>query len=96
MKRIIFIGGFFVLLYVLVMGADKIRDVKQRESLSQVENSLRKAVLTCYAREGRYPPTIQYLKENYGIQMDETKYDVFYEVQGSNLMPNIVVMESGK
>ena len=37
---------------------------------------------------------IDYLKENYGIQIDEERYTVFYEVQGSNLMPNITVMET--
>ena len=64
------------------------------ESLKQLETSIRKATMLCYATEGVYPPDLQYLKEHYGIQIDEDKYVVFYEVQGKNLMPSITVMES--
>ena len=50
--------------------------------------------MTCYATEGVYPPSVQYLKENYGIQIDEDRYSVFYEIEGANLMPSITVMEN--
>lgn len=80
--------------FFLCKAADKMGNGQQAESLKQLDASIRKAVVTCYATEGVYPPSIDYLKENYGIQLDEKRYTVFYEVQGSNLMPNITVMES--
>lgn len=102
MKRIInlntikVIGMFLVLLaavFCLYKASAKMGSNQQAESLKQLQQSIRKATMTCYATEGVYPPTIQYLKDNYGIQVDETKFVVFYEIFGENLMPDITVME---
>ena len=43
------------------------------------------------AIEGRYPPSVEYLEENYGILIDRDKYDVFYSGFASNFMPDITV-----
>ena len=66
----------------------------EAESMKQLETSIRKATMTCYATEGVYPPTLEYLKKNYGIQIDESRFTVFYEVFAKNLMPEITVMEN--
>ena len=42
--------------------------------------------------EGRYPPSVQYLQEHYGVQIDEDRYYVFYDGFASNLMPDITVI----
>lgn len=87
---------FFVLLAVvfcLYKAVAKMGNNQQAESLKQLDRSIRKATMTCYATEGVYPPTIQYLKDNYGIQVDESRFVVFYEVFGENMMPDITVME---
>lgn len=59
----------------------------------QLEDALRKAAVACYAAEGIYPPTLDYLTEYYGIQIDDSRYTVFYEVFADNLMPEITVLE---
>ena len=58
-----------------------------------LEDSLRRAAVACYAAEGIYPPTISYLEEHYGVQIDRTRYAVFYEIFAENLMPEITVVE---
>ena len=82
------------LVFCLVRASDKMGSGQQAESLKQLDASIRKATMTCYATEGVYPPSVQYLKENYGIQIDEDRYSVFYEIEGANLMPSITVMEN--
>ncbi len=72
----------------------KMSQGQEAESLKQLESSIRKATMTCYATEGIYPPTIQYLKDNYGIQIDESRFTVFYEAFAKNMMPDITVMEN--
>ena len=47
----------------------------------------------CYAAEGRYPQSLDELKDRYGLQLDEEHYAVFYEPFGPNLMPNFTVLE---
>lgn len=83
-----------VLVFCLVKASNKMGSGQQAESLKQLDASIRKATMTCYATEGVYPPSVQYLKDNYGIQIDEDRYSVFYEIEGANLMPNITVMEN--
>ncbi len=59
----------------------------------QLEKALRRAAVACYAAEGIYPPNVEYLQQHYGIQIDESRYGVFYEVFAENLMPEITVVE---
>ncbi|MBQ9992798.1 MAG: hypothetical protein IJP33_05165 [Firmicutes bacterium] len=60
----------------------------------QLENALRRSAVACYAAEGIYPPTLDYLTEHYGVQIGE-EYTVFYEIFASNLMPEITVLKKG-
>ena len=40
-----------------------------------------------------YPPSVEYLEEHYGIQIDRDKYAVFYEGFASNMVPDITVIK---
>lgn len=63
------------------------------EGRQQLETALRRAAAACYAAEGIYPPTVAYLQEHYGVQIEEDRYLVFYDVFANNLMPDITVLE---
>lgn len=62
-------------------------------TLSQTEEAVRRSCISCYSAEGVYPPSLDYLKEKYGLQIDEENYAVFYTAVGGNLMPDITVLE---
>lgn len=64
-----------------------------REGRQQLEDALRRSCVACYAAEGIYPPSLSYLEQHYGIQIDKDRYTVFYEVFADNLMPEITVLE---
>lgn len=49
--------------------------------------------MACYAAQGAYPPDLNYIEEHWGVQIDRSRYAVFYQVEGSNLMPDITVLE---
>lgn len=61
------------------------------EGAATLDKALHRASIQCYAIEGRYPPSVDYLAENYGVQIDAEKYVVFYEGFASNVMPDITV-----
>jgi len=63
------------------------------EALLQLEESIRRAAVACYAAEGIYPPDTDYLAKHYGIQIDENLYQVHYEIFASNIMPDITVLK---
>ena len=62
------------------------------KGLDQLETALRRGCVSCYATEGVYPPTLEYLQEHYGVQIDRRRYKVYYEVFAENLMPSITVL----
>lgn len=69
---------------------------KNQENLQQLQEAIRRSCVACYAAEGAYPPSLDYLKKHYGIQIDETRYTVHYMVVADNLMPDITVLENDR
>lgn len=65
------------------------------EGRRQLEEAIRRGAVACYAAEGIYPPTLEYLCQRYGVQIDRERYNVFYEIFADNLMPEITVLEKG-
>lgn len=64
---------------------------QSEQGVQQLEQALRRAAVSCYAAEGRYPPEIAYMQQYYGVQIDESRYLVHYQVFAENLMPEITV-----
>lgn len=83
-----------VLALVLFAGAmDSLTVGRSLEDRRQLEQALRRSCVACYAAEGSYPTDLEYLKERYGIQVDEERYTVIYSPVAPNLMPDITVLE---
>ena len=78
---------------IFVLSLRSVRTRHGEEGRQQLETALRRAAVACYAAEGVYPPTIEYLREHYGVQIEEEHYIVFYEIFANNLMPDITVLE---
>ena len=57
-----------------------------------LKKAIARASVQCYAIEGRYPPSIEYLEEYYGVMINRKKYNVFYDGFASNVMPDITVV----
>ncbi|NLI55147.1 MAG: hypothetical protein GX417_12670 [Clostridiales bacterium] len=95
-RGLIFAVAVFALLAVLFLvslfSAARRNDAREREV---VESALQRAIVTCYAVEGKYPPSLEYIYENYGVRVDESRYAVFYDVIAANVMPSVQVMRIG-
>ena len=74
-------------------GITSVSDQTARQQKKSLEEAIRRDMVTCYAMEGIYPESLDYLKEHYGLTYDEVRYIVNYEVMGSNLMPDMTVLE---
>ena len=84
---------FLMIASLLLAALPSIAEHSRTEQLCIQEDTLRRAVVSCYALEGRYPPDIQYLRQHYGLQLNEENYIVHYEIFAENIMPEITVME---
>ena len=82
-----------VVICMILYGLRQTAESSSAEGLRILEDSIRRAVITAYAIEGRFPSSLSHIEENYGIFIDRTRYVVHYSIFASNILPNIMVME---
>lgn len=92
-------AGWLVLFFALLLLAALVllcfgqsgRDVSE-EGAAAIRETVRRSALQCYVVEGVYPPDLQYLEDNYGLQINTEDYYVVYDSFASNLPPTIRVI----
>ena len=89
--RIVEIIISLTILAVIIAAFLNIESDSSITGCKRLEDSVRHAVVSCYAIEGVYPPDIEYLTDHYGLQIDENKYRVRYDVFAENIMPDITL-----
>ena len=86
---------FAIVLALVVLLVSSLNDTGSKQETAIVRDAVRQAAVTCYAVEGAYPDSLNYLREHYGLAYDEEKYLVVYDVFASNIVPDIRVLEIG-
>lgn len=90
-----YLRAFSILLISLCLFIAGVREVRTRTMESQqliLADAAKRACVQCYAIEGRYPPSAEYLEEHYGLSIDHERYHVFYSGWASNIMPDITIV----
>ena len=62
------------------------------ESAAALKAAVERSALQCYVVEGNYPPSLAYLEENYGLQINREDFYVDYDIFASNVPPDIRVV----
>lgn len=75
--------------FILALNATKKR--RAEDETQQLTTAIRRACVTCYAIEGRYPPNLAYITQQYGVVVDTGVYTVLYDAFAENLMPTVKV-----
>ena len=88
--HLIIIILFLIIFIFAVLSVSDIRKNSKEAALSSIEDALIKASVECYAIEGSYPDSLEYLKK-YGIKLDNERYYYYYEIFASNIPPIIKV-----
>jgi len=84
---------FTVAVIVMVFAGLRQADTSSNdEGLRILEDSLRRAVVMNYAIEGRFPESVEYLEQRFGLYVDRTRYVVHYRIFASNILPEITVI----
>lgn len=86
---------FLVILIIFLQGLSSLSESTIRRQKESLENAITRSVTYCYTVEGAYPQDLDYLKENYGLTYDEDVFFVDYQVVGSNILPDITIIEKG-
>jgi len=61
------------------------------EAADAIREAVQRSALQCYVVEGVYPPSLAYLRDNYGLQVNTEDFYVTYDAFASNLPPNVIV-----
>ena len=91
-NSILFFVAVLLIAVVFIAAVSDIGCDKTAEDRAQLEKAVANAAVACYAVEGAYPPSVEYLTEYYGVQIDSERFTVKYDLYASNLMPDITVL----
>lgn len=83
---------FLVITVVCRYGISSVSASASQAQADSLKRAIVRSAVHCYSMEGAYPESLDYLKENYGITWDSSRYTVDYEILGSNLMPMITII----
>lgn len=86
---------FAVVIFFMISfnNADKKITNNEVDTLYKAINS---AVSVCYSIEGRYPDSIEYIEEHYGVVIDHDRFVVDYDIIASNIKPTVNIIEIKK
>ena len=86
------IGFFAAVVYLFNIGVGHLTQANEEEALEAARVAVTRAAVQFYALEGRYPPSLDYLVDRFGIQLDEERFIFHYDAFASNIMPQITVL----
>ena len=92
---IISIVVFFVVFFCFQIAVSALSKQTDQEEMKTLEAAISRDITQCYAVEGSYPESLDYLKKNYGLHYDEDRYFVAYQPLGSNILPEVTVIRRG-
>ncbi len=92
LKAGLWLLAIVALLALLIWGLNAVSQGSRSAGLAAAQDALRRCVMQCYAIEGVYPPNVDYLREHYGLSINESAYLIHYRVTGANLLPEMAVL----
>lgn len=91
--------SFLIFAAILVIFIVSVKNIsadtvdRQEEALSA---AIERCVINCYCVEGTYPPSLEYIKEHYGLVYDENLFFIDYRPIGSNILPDTTIIRKDK
>lgn len=92
-KILISVCIFVLILFLFVQGISSFSTSTVQRQKESLENAIMRNVTYCYTVEGAYPESLDYLKDHYGLMYDEDLFFVDYHISGSNILPDVTIIE---
>ena len=83
---------FMICFSAFFAGLSGVSDESYEKQIETLSLALNRSIAHCYAFEGHYPESLDYLKNHYGISYDSDKFFVDYQVYGENIFPDISIV----
>ncbi len=86
-------AGLFLLILIGFLYGVSIASSGSSEQQRQVlSDAIDRSIVQCYVTEGRYPMSLEYLQDNYGIIYDDSKFRIDYVAYGANMKPEVTII----
>ncbi|MCR5715989.1 MAG: hypothetical protein K6G23_03995 [Lachnospiraceae bacterium] len=85
-----------VILGIFVIALQRIDRSSYDNQLESLQNAIHRDIMQCYALEGTYPPSLDYLTQHYGLTYNTDLFFVDYQVIASNIYPDITILPVDK
>ena len=83
---------FLIVIILFYLGISSVSQRTDEEEMQFLQKALHQSVTQCYAVEGFYPESLEYLEEHYQITYDHDRFFVDYKPQGENIFPDITII----
>lgn len=90
--RILPAAFFIVMLILFIVGVQSVSDSTMGRQYDSLNTALEHSIAQCYAVEGSYPESAEYLIEHYGLTYNHDNFIIEYTYYGSNIYPDYVVL----
>ena len=94
LQNFLYVLIFCGILCIFLSGLSSVSRITSHSEEESLRKSILQSAVHCYATQGFYPDSMDYLEKYYGISYDKEKYLVSYEAFGSNMMPDITVFSN--
>jgi len=84
-----------VVLTLFIIAVQGISGSSYFDERAALESALEKDIIHCYALEGFYPPSIEYMESNYGLTYNHDRFIIDYKRMGSNVRPAYIIIDRG-
>lgn len=85
--------AFIILFFIFFDAIGSVDETTAQKQKEHLTTSLRRNITQSYAVEGTYPPSLDYIKENYGLTYDESIFFIDYKFIGANIYPDITIIQ---
>lgn len=86
---------FAAILILFLYGISYVGSTNYDRQEASLVNALERNIVHCYALEGYYPPSLEYMESHYGLTYDKNMFIVDYQPIGTNLYPDFTIIRKG-
>ena len=87
---------FLALVTLLGFALSGVGARSEAEQTAALLEAAMRAMISCYAMEGRYPRDAAYLRERYGLTYDTQRFIVTLDAFADNILPELDVLTVGE
>lgn len=84
---------FIAVIVAFIIGIGYVSGSSYLDDEATLLKAINRDIVHCYAVEGAYPESLEYMEENYGLTYNHDRFIVDYDVQGANIMPTVMIVE---